>query len=36
MRNGGSAEERGITNGGPVGVGFASVGVGVDSAIGGY
>jgi hypothetical protein len=36
MHSGGSAEGRGITNGGPVGVGFASVDVGVDSAIGGY
>ena len=36
MRNGGSAEGRGITNGGAVGVGFASVDVGVDSAVGGY
>jgi hypothetical protein len=36
MRNGGSVEGRGITNGGPVGVGFASVDVGVDSVVGGY
>jgi hypothetical protein len=36
MRNGGSAEGRGITNGGPVGVGFVSEDVGVDSAVGGY
>jgi hypothetical protein len=36
MRNGGSAEGRGITNGGPVGVGFVSGDVGVDSAVGGY
>jgi hypothetical protein len=36
MRNGGSAEGRGIINGGPVGVEVASVDVGVDSAVGGY
>jgi hypothetical protein len=36
MRNGGSAEGRGITNGGPVGVGFISGGVGVDSVVAGY
>jgi hypothetical protein len=36
MRNGGSAEGRGITNGGPVGVGFVSGDVGVDSAVAGY
>jgi hypothetical protein len=32
MCNGGSAEGRGITNGGPVGVGFVSGEIGVDSA----
>jgi hypothetical protein len=32
MRNGGSAEGRGITNGGPVGVGFVSREIGVDLA----
>jgi hypothetical protein len=32
MRNGGSTEGRGITNGGPVGVGFVSGEIGVDSA----
>jgi hypothetical protein len=31
MRNGGSAVGRGITNGGPAGVGFVSGGVEVDS-----
>jgi hypothetical protein len=36
MRNGGSADGRGITNGGPVGVGFVSGDVGVDSVGGGY
>jgi hypothetical protein len=36
MRNGSSAEGRGITNGGPVGVEFASVDAGEDSAVGGY
>jgi hypothetical protein len=36
MRNGGSAEGQGIINGGPVGVGFVSEEMGVDSAIGGY
>jgi hypothetical protein len=32
MRSGGSTEGRGITNGGPVGVGFVSGEIGVDSA----
>jgi hypothetical protein len=32
MRNGGLAEGRGITNGGPVSVGFVSGEIGVDSA----
>jgi hypothetical protein len=32
MRNGGSAEGKGITNGGPVDVGFVSEEIGVDSA----
>jgi hypothetical protein len=36
MRNGGSAEGRGITNVGPIGVGFASADVGVDSVVAGY
>jgi hypothetical protein len=36
MRNGGSTEGRGIINGGPVGVGFVSEGMGVESAVGGY
>jgi hypothetical protein len=31
MQRGGWAEGRGITNGGPVGVGFVSGGMGVDS-----
>jgi hypothetical protein len=31
MRSGGSAEGRGITNGGPVGVGFVSGGMEGDS-----
>jgi hypothetical protein len=32
MHNGDSTEGRGITNGGPVGVGFVSGEIGVDSA----
>jgi hypothetical protein len=32
MRNGGSEEGRGITNRGPIGVGFVSREIGVDSA----
>jgi hypothetical protein len=36
MRNGDSAEGRGITNGGPVGVGFVSGEIGVDSTVVGY
>jgi hypothetical protein len=36
MRNGGSVEGRGITNGRSVGVGVASVDVGVGSTVGGY
>jgi hypothetical protein len=32
MRSGGSVEGRGIINGGPVGVGFVSGDMGVDSA----
>jgi hypothetical protein len=32
MRNGGSADGRGITNGDPVGGGFVSADIGVDSA----
>jgi hypothetical protein len=36
MRNGGSVDGRGIINGGPVGVEFVSVDVGVDSADAGY
>jgi hypothetical protein len=36
MRNGGSVDGRGIINGGPVGVGFVSVDVGVDLADAGY
>jgi hypothetical protein len=36
MRNGGSTDGRGITNGGPVGVGFVSADVGVDSVVVGY
>jgi hypothetical protein len=32
MRSGGSAEGRGITNGGPIGVGFVFGEIGVDSA----
>jgi hypothetical protein len=36
MRNGGLAEGKGITKGGPVGVGFVSGDVGVDSADVGY
>jgi hypothetical protein len=36
MRNGGSAEGRGIINGGPVGVGFVFEVVGVESVVGGY
>jgi hypothetical protein len=36
MHNGGSTEGCGITNGGPVGVGFVYEDVGVDSAVGGY
>jgi hypothetical protein len=31
MRSGGSVEGQGITNGGPVGVGFVSREIGVDS-----
>jgi hypothetical protein len=36
MHNGGSTEGRGITNGGPVGVGFVSGEIGVNSAVVGY
>jgi hypothetical protein len=36
MHNGGSVDRRGIINGGPVGVGFVSADVGVDSADAGY
>jgi hypothetical protein len=36
MCNGGLTEGRGITNGGPVGVGFFYEGIGVDSAGVGY
>jgi hypothetical protein len=36
MHNGGSATGRGITNGGPVGVGFFYGGSGVDSVVAGY
>jgi hypothetical protein len=36
MRSGGLVEGRGITNGGPVGVGFVSGEIGVDSVVVGY
>jgi hypothetical protein len=36
MRNGGSAEGRGITNEGPVGVVFVSGEIGVDLVVVGY
>jgi hypothetical protein len=36
MRNGGSAEGRGIINGGPVSVGLVSEEMGVDSIVVGY
>jgi hypothetical protein len=36
MRNGGSVEGRGITNGGPISVGLVSGEIGVDSVVVGY
>jgi hypothetical protein len=36
MHSGGSAEGRGITNEGPIGVGLVSEEMGVDSVVAGY